>query len=300
MDHHEIEQLIERILATEDEEIDCDQVFELIARYVDLEVSGEEVAELLPLVYQHLVQCDRCSDLHDTLYELSVMEEQGTLPEVDDLLEDILAGDQGAKANQASGSPRVRHSSSPSPHNSVEVPTLPEDTAFRLPVDNQRLTAPLARLTRWPRVGWFAAAAMLVLTVALGAWGWYTSSQLAQLRNDVTFIAHADRAIWLKGTDQDPDARGYLFIDEAQGRALLAISGLNRLPADKVYQMWIMDGSSASSVGTFTVQSGNWDRFYVDLGPQNVNFTSLAITPEPKDGSETPTGSPVCVTGKQM
>jgi hypothetical protein len=299
MDHNELEQLIYRILATENEEIDCDQVFELIARYVDLEVAGEEATQLLPLVYKHLVQCDRCSDLHNTLYDLAMLEEQDALPDVDDLLDDILTDNPAHMIGPASGSPGVSQASPPR-RNSAAPPVLPEDTAFHTPTGSYRTAFIPTQLSSRFRWGWAAAAVALIMAVAFGAWGWYESSQIAQLRSDVMFITHADRAIWLQGTAQDPDARGYLFVNEAQGRALLTIVGLNPAPLDQVYQMWIMTGSGTSSAGTFAVRSGHWGRFYIDLAPQGTQFTSLAITLEPKGGSSTPTTSPVCVWGKQM
>ncbi len=47
---------------TEDIEISCDEVFTLLDRFAELEVSGEEAARLLPLVQKHL---DRCGDCHE-------------------------------------------------------------------------------------------------------------------------------------------------------------------------------------------------------------------------------------------
>ncbi|MFQ5854900.1 MAG: anti-sigma factor [Anaerolineae bacterium] len=298
MERDEIEQLIYRILATEGEEIDCDQVFELIARYVDMEVAGEDATRLLPLVHQHLVQCNNCSELHDTLHELAVLEEQAVLPDVDDLLDQILGGSQTPTAGQISDS-SIMSQAPPSSHNAVMSLALPEDRAFRAGADKYRQVAEPVQSSAWFRWGWAAAAVALIFAVTLGAWGWRQSSQLTQMRSDVAFIAKADRAFWMKGTEQDPDARGYLFIDETGGRGLLTIDGLNPLPSDQVYQMWLMTESGAVSAGTFSVGSDQRGRIYFDLSSKLAQFRSLAITPEPKGGSSAPTSSPVCVWGKQ-
>ncbi|MFQ5593590.1 MAG: anti-sigma factor [Anaerolineae bacterium] len=298
MNHDEIEQLIHRILATEDEEINCAQVFELIARYVDMEVAGEDVAQLLPLVYEHLVQCEMCSDLHSTLYELADMEEQDKLPSVDDLLGDIL-GNPAAYAEPNTESPWLSQGFS-TPLNSVESPALTNTPAFKARANRPGFLVAPAQPASWFRWGWAAAAAMLIVAVALSVFGWRQSTQVAQMSSDETFIAKADRAVSLQGTAEDPDAQGYLFIDETRSRGLLTIAGLNPLPADHVYQMWFVTDTGTISAGTFTVDSYQRGRVYVDVSKDASQFTRLAITMEPKDGSSEPTTSPVCVWGDKQ
>lgn len=299
MDHDEVEQLIYRILATEDEEIDCNQVFELVARYVDLEVSGEDVPRLMPLVYRHLVQCDMCLELHDTLRDLAVMKEQGTLPDVDVLLDGILADSQVPAVGQVADASGVSPASPP-PRSTVESPARPEDTIPTTRTPTYRETPVPARPSPWFRLSWATAAIGVMMAIVFGAWGWYQASQMAQMRSDMTFIARADRAIWMRGTEAAPDAHGFLFVDQTRGRALMTIVGLDPLPPDHVYQVWIKTANSTTSAGTFTVGSDRRTHFYVDLGPTMTQFTSLAITPEPKGGSSAPTTSPVCVWGKQL
>ncbi|MFQ5341590.1 MAG: anti-sigma factor [Anaerolineae bacterium] len=299
MNHDEIEELIFRILATGNEEINCDQVFDLIARYVDMEVAGEEVAHLLPLVYEHLVQCEMCSDLHDTLHELAVMEEQDVLPDVDDLLGDILSDNPSAPASPKAESPGLSPTASP-PRNSVEPLGLVNTTIFKARPDRQRTVVTPAPPASWLRWGWAAAAAVVVVVVSLGIFSWRQSAQVAQITTDENFIATADRAVSLHGTEEDPDAQGYLFIDEANSRGLLTIDGLNPLPAGHVYQMWFVTEAGTVSAGTFTVDSTQHGRVYVDMSVDPAEFTSLAITMEPKDGSSSPTTSPVCVWGDKQ
>lgn len=130
MERDEIEGLIYRILTTEDEEIDCGQLSELIARYVDLEVDGANAPRLLPLVHQHLEQCNACSELHATLHELAVLEEHDALPAIDTLLDEIVAGD---RATPSSGQRLDVPGASPSPPQSYDAGTdLPGATSFRV------------------------------------------------------------------------------------------------------------------------------------------------------------------------
>ncbi len=73
---------IERIYRTEPEEIDCAALYDAIARFVELGVSGQDAASLLPLVQQHLDQCPNCYDLYDALKAVVEMEFTGCLMEV--------------------------------------------------------------------------------------------------------------------------------------------------------------------------------------------------------------------------
>ena len=81
---------IHNIFATQDEEIDCAQLYEVISQFVDMEFSGEEMACLMPDVCQHLEQCGECEDLHQALLEVARLEAEGKLPEAEKLLEAVL------------------------------------------------------------------------------------------------------------------------------------------------------------------------------------------------------------------
>lgn len=54
--------LLHMLENTDEVEISCDEVFELLDQYVELEARGENVAELLPFIKKHL---DRCRDCHE-------------------------------------------------------------------------------------------------------------------------------------------------------------------------------------------------------------------------------------------
>ncbi len=300
MERDEIEELIYRILTTEDEEIDCGQLSELIARYVDLEVDGANAPQLLPLVHQHLEQCNACSELHAALHELAVLEEHDALPAIDTLLDEIVAGDPAAPS--PGGQRFDAPGPSPSPPQSYDAGTdLPEATSFFRVQEDGRTEPAMMDAASWFRWGWFAAAAALVIVVLFGVWGWRQSSVIADLEATQAFIAQADRTVLMQGTQDDPDARGYLFISEGEKRGLLVVGGLNQLPSDKVYQMWLRyDDRDAISAGTFVVGAEELGRAWVEFDGAPSRFTSLAITLEPDGGSERPTSSPVCVWGEQL
>jgi predicted anti-sigma-YlaC factor YlaD len=66
---------IRQIYATRDEELDCDQVFELIAGYVDKVVAGEATTGFSD-VEHHLQQCPYCYDIFVGMRDAAVLEEE--------------------------------------------------------------------------------------------------------------------------------------------------------------------------------------------------------------------------------
>lgn len=76
---------IKNIYNTQAEEIDCAECFDLVSRYVDLELSGGEPETKLPQVIQHLHQCSACREEYETLRDLRNLEEEGKTPSVDEL-----------------------------------------------------------------------------------------------------------------------------------------------------------------------------------------------------------------------
>jgi hypothetical protein len=63
--------LIARLLGPAGTEVSCEQCFELLDRYVDLEVSGEDADAHLPGMGAHFQGCPACREDHDSLLELA-------------------------------------------------------------------------------------------------------------------------------------------------------------------------------------------------------------------------------------
>ena len=47
--------------------LSCDQVYDLLDQYADRVMQGEDVADLLPLVSEHLQACSECNDEYEAL-----------------------------------------------------------------------------------------------------------------------------------------------------------------------------------------------------------------------------------------
>jgi hypothetical protein len=59
--------LITRLLGPEGPEVTCEQCFELLDRYVDLEVAGDDPDPQLPGMRAHLDGCPACREDHESL-----------------------------------------------------------------------------------------------------------------------------------------------------------------------------------------------------------------------------------------
>jgi hypothetical protein len=61
------QQLIRSIFVVKDEEILCSKFFDILPRFVDLQVAGKDVNMLFPEASHHLHQCPECNEVYQTL-----------------------------------------------------------------------------------------------------------------------------------------------------------------------------------------------------------------------------------------
>jgi len=59
--------LLLRLLGSDDPELDCDECFEQLDRYVELELAGAPADALVPGLRAHLVGCPACAEEHESL-----------------------------------------------------------------------------------------------------------------------------------------------------------------------------------------------------------------------------------------
>ena len=59
--------LIARLLGPEGPQVTCEECFELLDRYVDLEIAGEDADRRLPGMRAHLEGCPACHEDHASL-----------------------------------------------------------------------------------------------------------------------------------------------------------------------------------------------------------------------------------------
>jgi hypothetical protein len=63
-------ELIARLLGPSGPEVSCEECFELLDEYVDLELAGEDADTRLPGMREHLQGCPACHEDHESLRDL--------------------------------------------------------------------------------------------------------------------------------------------------------------------------------------------------------------------------------------
>ena len=70
MERPELEQALDRLLGPGAPELGCDECFDQLDGYVELEVTGADAAAAMPALAAHLVGCPACREEHESLRAL--------------------------------------------------------------------------------------------------------------------------------------------------------------------------------------------------------------------------------------
>jgi hypothetical protein len=66
----DLQQALGRLLGPAEPEIGCDECFDELDRYVELEVGGKDADAAVPGLRAHLAGCPACREEHESLHEL--------------------------------------------------------------------------------------------------------------------------------------------------------------------------------------------------------------------------------------
>ena len=69
-DRDDTRKLLSRMLGPAGPEVTCEECFEHLDRYVELELAGAPADELVPGLRAHLVGCPACAEEHESLRAL--------------------------------------------------------------------------------------------------------------------------------------------------------------------------------------------------------------------------------------
>lgn len=157
----------------------------------------------------------------------------------------------------------------------------------------QAEVVPLRRRSALPLAAGGVAALAAAAAIVLGLWAGSLSGSLDEERDarraqDLALAVVADpRARHLAVSS----GAGTLVV-ASNGRAALVLRGLERAPAERVYEAWILrTGAPPQPAGLF---SGGTDRA-VALGAAVPRGASVGVTIEPDGGSARPSGRPILV-----
>jgi hypothetical protein len=70
MERPELHQAINRLLGPAESEVGCDQCFDQLDGYVELELSGRDADAAMPGLRAHLAGCPACREEHESLRAL--------------------------------------------------------------------------------------------------------------------------------------------------------------------------------------------------------------------------------------
>jgi anti-sigma-K factor RskA len=170
------------------------------------------------------------------------------------------------------------------------VAVTPQEHA--IPTAPAASTTPAA--TAQPRRAWWQigplpaalAAVALAAAVGLGAWNLDLNRQLAERDEAVRAVASADAAYAVTGS------AGSGWVLETDGQAIFLADGLAELPADRLYELWLIgpDGSPVA-VGTLADTDGV---AMATLERAIGSATTFAVTVE-AERVDAPTSEPVLV-----
>jgi hypothetical protein len=75
-----LDQLLGALLGPAEPELTCDECFEYLDRYVELELAGRDADAEIPGMQAHLQGCPACAEDRDSLYALVASERQRSKP----------------------------------------------------------------------------------------------------------------------------------------------------------------------------------------------------------------------------
>jgi anti-sigma-K factor RskA len=163
---------------------------------------------------------------------------------------------------------------------SIERTAQERDAVVRPPAATQAPPPSRAGWFDWlsPRVARPVAVAAVVALVAVGAWGVTLQSQLAErdraLRAVADAIADGETAFRVEGSA----GRGYV-VDTPGSGAALVVADLAALPADRIYELWLLDAAGTPvAVGTF--RPADAEVAVVPLERDLAGYTTFAVTVE--------------------
>jgi hypothetical protein len=63
----DLKKLMRAVAETRESEIGCDECFEQMDRFAEVEFSGSDAATVMPLVHDHLRKCEDCHEKCEAL-----------------------------------------------------------------------------------------------------------------------------------------------------------------------------------------------------------------------------------------
>ncbi len=164
------------------------------------------------------------------------------------------------------------------------VPVIADFSRTQTKARARWFTRPVAALTA------VAAAVILILGGGVVAGTLSNTTHQQAQANQLAAINAADDSQRIAATVTGGGTATLVWSPHLKSSALL-VDGLGVLPAEKVYELWYIDGKGARAAGTFTVDASG-STWRVLEGSMAVGDT-VGVTIEPRGGSISPTTQPI-------
>jgi hypothetical protein len=189
---------------------------------------------------------------------------------------------------QVSGS-LARAAGGPPPPASLRRRILEQARSER-PAKRNGNVVPLRRRFMMPALSSVAAVAAVV-AIGLGIWAASLSNELDDVRGQRAGEAEAV-AILSDPRRQEVELMGAdgRLVVSATGRAALVLSGIERAPEGKTYEIWVIEGGKPKPAGLFE-NAGT--RTVLTLSRPVPDDAVVAVTVERDGGVSLPTGTPI-------
>jgi anti-sigma-K factor RskA len=116
-------------------------------------------------------------------------------------------------------------------------------------------------------------------------------AELGRERRERELLASADaRTADLAGTRAAESARARLVFDARTGEGVLTVTNLPPAPAGRAYQLWFIAGGKPLPGSVFTTDASGRGELRGQIPPEGRRAQVFAVTVEPADGVQSPTG----------
>lgn len=144
---------------------------------------------------------------------------------------------------------------------------------------------------RWAVPAAVAAAAAACAALGLGIWAATLHGRLDNREQALRTQAHAVAIVGEPGARRIPLANGSgALVVSKTGEAALVVSGLPEPPAERTYEVWVIESGTPQPAGLFSTSG---ERTVLALDRRVPEGATVAVTVEPEGGVPLPTGPPV-------
>lgn len=149
------------------------------------------------------------------------------------------------------------------------------------------ISARLRQLFSHPAGALIGGMALVVILI-LGVMNLILWQQFRQ--NQSQFNTESLRIVHLTGSEESPQASGFLMINPNKSSAILIVENVPALGSSQQYQLWLIRDGNRSTGGVFSTDENGFAIHQIQAENPLDSFQAFGITIEPAGGSPGPTG----------